>query len=166
MAQRRREIGIYRALGMTERRVAGLFLLEAGLLGCLGGLLGGVAGLWMARSMVVLVSRTISDLYVPLGVTGAFSIVDGQSAEAVAQGLVVGIVVSMAGAVAPSIDASRTVTTKALAPGDYETSVAMRSQRYLLGSLALLIAGALCTLGPPFKGLPIFGICLGHQILG
>ena len=157
VAQRRREIGIYRALGMTERRVAGLFLLEAGLLGCLGGLLGGVAGLWMARSMVVLVSRTISDLYVPLGVTGTFSIVDGQSAEAVAQGLVVGIVVSMAGAVAPSIDASRTVTTKALAPGDYETSVAMRSQRYVLGSLALLIAGALCTLGPPFKGLPIFG---------
>lgn len=37
VAQRRREIGIYRALGMTERRVAGLFLVEAGLLGLLGG---------------------------------------------------------------------------------------------------------------------------------
>jgi putative ABC transport system permease protein len=30
VAQRRREIGIYRALGMTEQRVAGLFLAEAG----------------------------------------------------------------------------------------------------------------------------------------
>ncbi|MGH7182388.1 MAG: ABC transporter permease, partial [Nitrospiraceae bacterium] len=35
VAQRRREIGIYRALGMTERRVAGQFLVEAGLLGLL-----------------------------------------------------------------------------------------------------------------------------------
>jgi len=37
VAQRRREIGIYRALGMTERRVMGLFLMEAGLLGLSGG---------------------------------------------------------------------------------------------------------------------------------
>jgi putative ABC transport system permease protein len=36
VAQRRREIGIYRALGMTERRVAGLFLVEAGVRGSLG----------------------------------------------------------------------------------------------------------------------------------
>ncbi len=157
VAQRRREIGIYRALGMTERRVAALFLLEAGLLGCLGGLLGGVAGLWMARSMVVLVSRTITDLYVPLASTGTLSIVDVQSLTVVAQGMVVGILVSMAGAVGPSIDASRTTTTKALAPGDYETSVTLRSPRYLWGSLALLIAGALCTLGPPLRGLPILG---------
>ena len=62
VAQRRREIGIYRALGMTERRVAGLFLVEAGLLGLLGGLLGGLGGVWLARSLVSLVSRTISDL--------------------------------------------------------------------------------------------------------
>ena len=48
VAQRRREIGIYRALGMTERRVTGLFLTEAGLLGLLRRALGrrwrGVAG--------------------------------------------------------------------------------------------------------------------------
>jgi len=45
VAQRRREIGIYRALGMAERRVAGLFLVEAGLFGFLGGLLGSVRDL-------------------------------------------------------------------------------------------------------------------------
>ena len=62
VAQRRREIGIYRALGMTERRVAALFLLEAGFFGFIGGVLGAVAGLWLARGLVMLVSRTISDL--------------------------------------------------------------------------------------------------------
>lgn len=66
VAQRRREIGIYRALGMTERRVAALFLLEAGLLGLLGGLIGGLAGVWLGRGLVSLVSRTISDLYAPV----------------------------------------------------------------------------------------------------
>jgi putative ABC transport system permease protein len=66
VAQRRREIGIYRALGMTEQRVAGLFLVEAGLLGLIGGLLGGLGGVWVARSLVSLVSRTIADLYAPV----------------------------------------------------------------------------------------------------
>src|SRR5678815_3262289 len=79
VAQRRREIGIYRALGMTERRVAGLFLLEAGGFGFLGGTLGALAGLWLARSLVSLVSRTISDLYVPLTSGGSLAAFDTQN---------------------------------------------------------------------------------------
>lgn len=166
VAQRRREIGIYRALGMTTRRVAGLFLIEAGLFGCLGGLLGGLAGLWVARSLVVLVSRTISDLYVPLLSNGTFATFDMQSLMTLAQGIVVGTVVSMVGALSPSIDASRTVTTKALAPGDYETSEALRSRRYVWGSLALLTVGTLCAFGPPIGGLPIFGYAASLCLLG
>ncbi|HSB45798.1 MAG TPA: FtsX-like permease family protein, partial [Nitrospira sp.] len=138
VTQRRREIGIYRALGMTERHVAGLFLVEAGLFGLLGGLLGGLAGLWLARSLVLLVSRTISDLYVPLAAQGAAMTLDTHSVTALVQGVVVGMAVSMAGALGPSIDASRTVTTKALAPGDYETTAQLRGRRYVWGSLALL----------------------------
>lgn len=157
VAQRRREIGIYRALGMSEQRVAGLFLLEAGLFGCLGGLLGGLAGIWIARSLVVLVSRTISDLYVPLASAGTFTSFDVHSVISIVQGIVVGMLVSMAGALGPSIDASRTVTIKALAPGDYETSEALRSRRYVWGSLVLLIVGMLCAFGRPVGGLPLFG---------
>src|SRR5207249_12196077 len=63
VAQRWREIGIYRALGMTERRVASLFLVEAGLLGLLGGLVGGLGGVWLAKILVLLLTRTVSDLY-------------------------------------------------------------------------------------------------------
>ena len=166
VAQRRREIGIYRALGMTERRVAGLFLIEAGLFGCLGGLLGGLAGLWIARSLVVLVSRTISDLYVPLAADGAFAAFDGHTPASIGQGMLVGMVVSMAGALGPSLDASRTVTTKALAPGDYETSEALRSRRYLWGSGVLLITGVLCSFGRPVGGLPIFGYLATLCLLG
>lgn len=166
VAQRRREIGIYRALGMTERRVAGLFLLEAGLFGCVGGLLGGLAGLWLARSLVVLVGRTISDLYVPLTSSGGIEVFDFRSLIPVMQGIVVGVVVSMAGALGPSIDASRTVTTNALAPGDYETAEMLRSRRYVWGSVLLLLVGGFCTLGNPIGGLPIFGYLATLCLLG
>ena len=166
VAQRRREIGIYRALGMTERRVAGVFFLEAGLFGSIGGLFGGVVGLWVARSLVVLVSRTISDLYVPLESSGTFVSFDAQSLISLARGIVLGMVVSMAGALGPSIDASRTLTTKALAPGDYETSEALRSRRYIWGSVMLLTIGILCLFGPPVRGLPIFGYAATLCLLG
>ena len=86
VAQRRREIGIYRALGMTKRRVAALFLLEAGVFGFIGGALGAVGGLWLAQGLVMLVSRTISDLYVPLTSNGTFAGFDAQSLAFVAQG--------------------------------------------------------------------------------
>jgi putative ABC transport system permease protein len=166
VTQRRREIGIYRALGMTQRRVAALFLLEAGVLGFIGGALGAFAGLWLARSLVVLVSRTISDLYVPLTSNGTFAAVDAQNVAFFAQGILVGVVVSMAGAVAPSRDASRTVATKALAPGDYEQSETVRSGRYVRGSLFFLLVGLLCALGPPIRGLPILGYAATLCLLG
>ena len=166
VAQRRREIGIYRALGMTERGVAGLFLVEAGILGLLGGLLGGMAGLWLARSLVQLVSRTVSDLYVPLMGNGVLVNLDAHSVTTLVQGVAVGMVVSMMGALGPSIDASRTVTTKALAPGDYETTEQLRSRRYVWGSLALLAFGGLCTFGRPVAGLPVFGYIATLCLLG
>ncbi len=166
VAQRRREIGIYRALGMTERRVAGVFLLEAGLFGCIGGLLGGIMGLWLARSLVVLVSRTISDLYVPIASNGTFAALDARSVTFLVQGILVGTVVSMAGALGPGIDASRTVTTRALAPGDYETSQLLRGRRYVWSSLALLVIGSLCTLARPVAGLPVFGYLATLCLLG
>lgn len=166
VAQRRREIGIYRALGMTERRVAAVFLIEAVLFGFLGGLLGGLAGLWLARSLVVLVGRTISDLYVPLATNGMIVSFDLRSLGFLAQGIGVGVVVSIAGALGPSIEASRTVTTKALAAGDYETSEMLRSRRYVWGSALLLLVGGMCTLGPPVGGLPIFGYVATLCVLG
>jgi len=166
VAQRRREIGIYRALGMTERRVAVLFLLEAAVFGFIGGGLGAVGGLWLARGLVMLVSRTISDLYVPLTSNGAFAGFDAQTLVFVAQGILVGVVVSMAGAIGPSMDAGRTMVTKALAPGDYEQTETIRSGRYVRWSLVLMVTGILFALGPPIKGLPILGYAATLCLLG
>ena len=164
VAQRRREIGIYRALGMTERRVAGLFLVEAGLLGLLGGLVGGLGGVWLARGLVALVSRTISDLYAPVVSDGSIMSMDLLTFVAVAKGVLLGTVVSMIGALGPSVEAGRTVTVRALAPGDYESTHQLRAGLFGWASLVLLVLGGLCSLMGPIGSLPLFGyistICL------
>ncbi len=164
VAQRRREIGIYRALGMTERRVAGLFLVEAGLLGLLGGLVGGLGGVWLARGLVSLVSRTISDLYAPVVSDGSIMSMDLLTFVAVAKGVLLGTVVSMIGALGPSVEAGRTVTVRALAPGDYESAHQLRAGLFGWASLVLMVLGGLCSLMGPIGGLPLFGyvstICL------
>src|SRR5262245_4444208 len=157
VAQRRREIGIYRALGMTERRVAGLFLLEAGLLGLLGGLMGGLGGVWLASGLVALVSRTVSDLYAPVASGGLTLSMDMLSATSVMKGVLLGTVVSMVGALGPSVEAGRTVTVRALAPGDYESTRQLRARLWGWISLGLLVLAGLCSLMGPIGDLPLFG---------
>jgi putative ABC transport system permease protein len=166
VAQRRREIGIYRALGMTERRVAGLFLVEAGLLGLLGGFVGGLGGVWLARGLVSLVSRTISDLYAPVASDGSIVSMDMLTFVAVAKGVLLGTVVSMIGALGPSVEAGRTVTVRALAPGDYESAHQLRAGLFGWASLVLLLLGGLCSLMGPIGGLPLFGYVSTVCLLG
>ncbi len=166
VAQRRREIGIYRALGMTKRRVAGLFLVEAGLLGLLGGLLGGLGGVWLARTLVSLVSRTISDLYAPIVSGGLILSMDMVTLVAVAKGVLLGTVVSMVGALGPSVEAGRTVTVRALAPGDYESTHQLRAGLCGWISLVLLVLAGLCSLMGPVGDLPLFGYLATILLLG
>jgi putative ABC transport system permease protein len=166
VAQRRREIGIYRALGMTEQRVAGLFLVEAGLLGLIGGLLGGLGGVWVARSLVSLVSRTIADLYAPVSSGGLILSMDMLTFVAVAKGVLLGTVVSMLGALGPSVEAGRTVTVRALSPGDYESTHQLRAGLFGWISLLLLVLAGLCSLMGPVGGLPLFGYFATVCLLG
>jgi putative ABC transport system permease protein len=166
VAQRRREIGIYRALGMTERRVAGLFLVEAGLLGLLGGLLGGVGGVWLARGLVSLVSRTVSDLYAPVTTGGLILSMDMVTFTAVAKGVLLGTVVSMVGALGPSVEAGKTVTVRALAPGDYESTNQLRAGLWGWISLVLFVLAGLCSLVGPVGDLPLFGYFATVCLLG
>jgi putative ABC transport system permease protein len=157
VAQRRREIGIYRALGMTERRVAALFLAEAGLLGIVGGVIGGTSGVLLSRSLVSLVSQTISDLYVPISPGLAVLVFDHHLWWALVQGVLLGTLVSMIGAWGPSVDASRTVAVRALAPGDYEVTQQLQIPRFAWTAAALSGLAAVLSFMNPLAGLPVFG---------
>jgi hypothetical protein len=54
--ERRREIGILKAVGARDRDVLRTFLIEAGVMGALGGLIGTVLGLALARLVAVVVN--------------------------------------------------------------------------------------------------------------
>lgn len=55
--ERRREIGVIKAIGARDRDVLGVFLVEAGLLGFIGGTLGALLGWTLARTVGAFVNR-------------------------------------------------------------------------------------------------------------
>ncbi|MBK9306155.1 MAG: FtsX-like permease family protein [Nitrospira sp.] len=157
VAQRRREIGIYRAIGMSQSRIAVLFLLEAALYGFMGGVFGSAAGIVLAHELIILLSRTISDLYVPVGI-GASSLLRTEFVGGIViEGILIGCGVSMIGAIGPSLDASRTTPVKALAPGDYEASQQLRVGTLAVMGVVLLMGAGLLSWAGPIGGVPLLG---------
>ena len=58
--ERRREIGVLKAIGATDRDVRRVFLVEAGALGLLGGLVGATVGFLTAEILAGVVNRYLS----------------------------------------------------------------------------------------------------------
>jgi putative ABC transport system permease protein len=58
--ERRREIGVLKAVGAADRDVRRVFLVEAGTLGFVGGVLGAAIGLTVARILATVVNRYLS----------------------------------------------------------------------------------------------------------
>ncbi|MBA2625313.1 MAG: ABC transporter permease [Acidimicrobiia bacterium] len=59
--ERRREIGVLKAIGARDRDVLSVFLVEAAVLGFLGGILGTVAGWLIARAVGTVVNGYLAD---------------------------------------------------------------------------------------------------------
>jgi putative ABC transport system permease protein len=72
VVRRREEIGILRAVGVSSSQVRWLFLGEALLYGLIGSLLGIVGGLLIARSLLRVVTTTISNVYVLTSIEHAY----------------------------------------------------------------------------------------------
>jgi len=85
---------------------------------------------------------------------------------AVAKGVLLGTVVSMVGALGPSVEAARTVTVRALAPGDYESTHRLRAGLCGWISLVLMALAGLCSLMGPIGDLPLFGYIATLCVLG
>ena len=69
--ERRKELGVLRALGMTRGQVAGAVLLESALVGLLGGALGLIVGSGLTPVLVSAL-RVLSDLPLPMRGAGPF----------------------------------------------------------------------------------------------
>lgn len=143
VTQRRKEIGILRALGATRRQIALLFVGEsaiAGLLGSAAGVLAGyaIAGAVAARAAVFL--------------QGVFGVHQGDIAvhtegRLIGLALATGALTSVAAAVWPALNATRVDPIKALQKGqDQAVSTSTSGTRMLAAAIAaaaggLLIAG-------------------------
>ncbi len=91
--ERRREIGVYKAVGASDRDVRRIFIVEAGTLGFVGGLLGAALGLFVAEILAGVVNRYLSsqglqtvDLGFPL--TLLVLVVGGATLIALAAGVI------------------------------------------------------------------------------
>jgi len=163
VVKRRREIGILRALGMGRGQVCALFIGEAAMMGLVGGLVGSWFGWFLARGLVSLLSRTVSELYVPVEtLAGSWLSLPTSS---LLQGALVGITVSILGAFVPSLEASRTAPARALAPGEYEMMQELRTPLLAWTGGGGLILAALLALPGPVHGLPLFGYASAFFLL-
>ena len=99
--QRRRLIGVLRALGLTRRQIFTLILTEGLVLGTIGAALGVLIGMWLGQQLLVLVSRSINDLYFVVNVTDV-----SLSPLSAAKGLIAGLGATVISAIVPAMEAA------------------------------------------------------------
>jgi putative ABC transport system permease protein len=153
--RRRRDIGTLRALGATPRQVQALFLLEALALGLVGSLLGVLAGVGLTRAALDVMRQGAEQVY---GVAA--------SSEAritlplVFQGLALGLLASLGGALAPSRAAAAVSPTEAFAKGVHQAGGAWSGRRFAAGAALLAVTVAFGA-RPPVAGMPMILTILG-----
>ncbi|GJL59863.1 MAG: permease [Nitrospirales bacterium] len=160
VAHHRREIGILRSLGMERRAITGLFLLESGLLGLVGGVMGCWFGVFLAGGLTTLIGHSVGELY---GVTSLA--VSQFHPWLLLEAIGIGVGVSLLGALRPSWDASTIAPVQALSVGqsEDEESGSYRTS----GWIAVIAFGgsvALSTMAP-VDGIPVGGYAAAFCLL-
>lgn len=152
VVRRRPEIGVIRALGGARAELLWAFLLEAFLFAAAGGVSGILAGRVMAIGAALLVGSTVESLYVT-NVPAPIHLSWGTAAD----GLAIGIGVSLLAAFAPALEASRVPPVEAFARGRWELMNTVRSPWTLRIALVLLAGSAVFAKLPAVIGVPVFG---------
>ena len=144
VAQRRREIGILRALGASRSQIRNLFLIESGLSGLVGSVLGLGFGVLLSRGLAVYISGLIAGVY---GIAERTTEIARDPTLMIA-GVLMGIVTSVVAGFIPARNAARVDPIQALQKGRYQVLTAgenrvRRIAAFLLGvtSAALLMLG-------------------------
>jgi putative ABC transport system permease protein len=158
--RRRREIGIIRSLGVSERTVLILFLTEAAILGFVGALLGIAVGILMAKFTLASVSKTVTALYI-LNKAEHLTI----PLSTLLLGVGISLLVSIVSAAGPAREASRTRPREALSLTHLERKVAVHTGKFLFAGLAALVLALIFSLQRPVLGQPLFGFAAAFLIL-
>ena len=135
VVQRRRTLGILRALGATRSQLLRIILLEATGLAIVGGVLGLAAGALIGRTLVGMVARTINDLYYVVAVNSV-TLPPGEPLLAIGAA----VAVALLAAAAPALEAVHSTPQLTLRASVLEGR-ARRVAAVLLGVSVLLAVG-------------------------
>ena len=143
VAQRQREFGVLRVVGMTRGQVRALIAVEALALGALGCIAGVPLGLWLAQLSAAAGVQTMSTLYLTIG-----DPVIRLHPKAVACGLATALLVAGAAAAAAGCQVVRRHTLE-LVRGESRNADGSRTYRYaeFAGAGLLGVAGVTCVAG-------------------
>ena len=156
----RQEIGILRSLGMERLAITRLFLLEAGALGAVGGLLGCWLGALLARWLAIMIGQNVGELY---GLTSLLAMPIPFSL--LVEATCLGVVVSLMGALRPAWEASTMAPVRALAGGQSQAEEEhdVQGSRWVV-LLSLLGAGVLSQV-PAVNGISVGGYAAAFCLL-
>ena len=160
VVQRRPEIGTLRAMGASRGEIFRTFVGEGALFGFFGSIGGLFLGAGLAWLSVGVVSRTVDALYVASHADGVIF-----APLVFLKAFVVGIVIAMASAVAPALEAAHTPPAIAMRAAGFEGRPSGGSERVALFGAGLFALAYLLTLLPAFDGIPIAGYASGLAIV-
>lgn len=133
VTQRTREFGLLRAVGVTGQQVRRMILLEALVVGAVASTIGLVLGYVLAFVITAFVSLFTGDIFGTLTLPP----------DAIAWAYGVGLLVTMASAIAPAIHASRISPMEALRESATESKKPLRSRNIVGAALAVVGIGTI-----------------------
>jgi putative ABC transport system permease protein len=136
VAQRRREIGILRALGASRGQIRTLFLVESGLSGLAGSVLGLGFGVLLSRGLALYISGLIAGVYGLAERTTEIA----TDPKLMLAGLLMGLATSVIAGFIPARNAARVDPIRALQKGRYQMLSA--GENRIRRIAALLLGGA------------------------
>ncbi|HET9391421.1 MAG TPA: FtsX-like permease family protein [Steroidobacteraceae bacterium] len=138
VVQRRRVVGILRALGATPGDVLEIVLAEAAVLGAVGAGVGLLLGASIAHALVGLVSQTINDLYFVVSVRQTVL-----PASSVVIALLAGFLTALVGALVPAFEAAAGAPQLGLRRSVLESRAVAVARRLALASVLLGLGSAI-----------------------
>ncbi len=134
VVQRRKEIGILRALGTTRGQIITLFLGETFMTAIIGSALGVGVGIFFARSAINVVGQAVSDLYMRTSISEITI-----SVANLIVGFVTGIAASLVAALFPALTSARITPVSAIRAIPYSEEGFLSGSRLKIGSAALVL---------------------------
>ncbi len=142
VAQRHAEIGILRALGATQSQIRTLFLLESGVTGLAGSVVGVGLGMLIARGVAQSLGKMFGEMY------GVAQRADELSTDPrlLLGALALGVVTSLIAGVIPARQAARIDPVHALQKGRHQVLSAGENRARRIAAMVLVAAAVVCLL--------------------